>query len=261
MYNTAVGGNGLVFNRQIKVYCYDSNGKYVEEFDSYTKAGYVYSINSSAIAYAVKYGSFTANRFWSLERLDQLDLENFHVSTNKESFLYDKSGNFIRSFNSINEVARYLDVSLSSIQKAIKNQTKVKDYYILLSFKENYVPRQYKRNKCKIYQYSLEGNFIREWESQKEASKTLGINSSQISNALRNKTVYHNSQWRFEYVNNIDPIEIKPVKKRVLQYDLDGNFIKEWESYTECRKEYKNVGHCLSGKIKTCKGYRFVYKD
>lgn len=261
VYNTAIGGNGMVFNRQIKVYCYDSNGLYMEEFDSYTKAGNKYDVNSSSIAYAVKYGSLTANRFWSLEKVDCLNLENFHISNNKEVFLYDSNGTFIKSFNSINEAAQYLDVNSANIQRAIKHQTKVKNHYVLPSFKEKYIPKEYKRKRGEIYQYTLDGKFIRKWESQKEASDTLGINSGRISDALRNNTAYKDSQWKFEYSEYIDPIEIKVIKKPVLQYDLDGNLIKEWDSYTECRRKFPNVGHCLKGKIKTCKGYKFIYKN
>ena len=98
VYNTAVGGNGLVFNRQIKVYCYDQNGLYIEEYDSYTKAGEAYNVSSSTIAYAVKYGSLTATRFWSLEKVDKLELSDFHVGSNRETFLYDSRGNFVRKF-------------------------------------------------------------------------------------------------------------------------------------------------------------------
>ena len=261
VYNTAIGGNGMVFNKQIKVCCYNSDGSYLEEFDSYTKAGIAYDVNSSSIAYAVKYGSLTGNKFWSLERVDKLNLENFHVSCNKEVFLYDSKGTFIESFISINAVARYLNVLPVNVQRAIKNETKVKDCYALLSFKEKYTPKEYKRKRTAIYQYALDGTFIRKWESQKEASKTLNINSFGISNALRNQTSYKNFQWRFQYFDCIEPIEIKVIKKPILQYDLNGNFIKEWESYTECRKYFPNVNHCLKGKIKTCKGYKFLYKN
>lgn len=41
--------------------------------------------------------------------------------------------------------------------------------------------------KRKIIQYDLQGNFIKEWNSQKEASSQLGINQGSISNCCKGK--------------------------------------------------------------------------
>ena len=51
--------------------------------------------------------------------------------------------------------------------------------------------------------------------------------------------------------------------KPVLQYDLEGNFIREWPSTMECeRNGYQNTGisHCCLGKLKTYKGFIWEYK-
>ncbi len=52
----------------------------------------------------------------------------------------------------------------------------------------------------------------------------------------------------------------------VLQYDLQGNFIKEWSSASMAAKTlgYKwpwSVSHCASGKFKTAYGYVWRYKN
>lgn len=54
-------------------------------------------------------------------------------------------------------------------------------------------------------------------------------------------------------------------KTKVNQYDLQGNFIKTWDSISEIEKEY-NVTHtairfCCLNKIKTCKGYIWRYAN
>ena len=41
------------------------------------------------------------------------------------------------------------------------------------------------------------------------------------------------------------------------QYDLEGNFIKTWNSYSECRKEHPNVKQVLTGGRKQTHGYTF----
>ena len=51
--------------------------------------------------------------------------------------------------------------------------------------------------------------------------------------------------------------------KPVLQYDLNGNFIKEWKSVAECGRNGYNqshVGDCCRGERKTHKGFIWRYK-
>ena len=51
--------------------------------------------------------------------------------------------------------------------------------------------------------------------------------------------------------------------KTVLQYTLDGEFIREWESTQECGRNGFNqslVAACCRGERKSHKGFRFMYK-
>lgn len=54
-----------------------------------------------------------------------------------------------------------------------------------------------------------------------------------------------------------------PRSKQILQYDLQGNFIKEWDTMTEISKELKiglsTICFCCQGKFKTAGGYIFKY--
>ncbi len=51
--------------------------------------------------------------------------------------------------------------------------------------------------------------------------------------------------------------------KPVLQYDLDGNFIKEWESVNDVSRYFKtsSISATCKGKLKTSKGFRWKYKS
>lgn len=54
------------------------------------------------------------------------------------------------------------------------------------------------------------------------------------------------------------------LSKPVLQYDLEGNFIREWASTMECGRNGFNQRHiteCCRGKRKTHKKYIWRYKD
>ena len=51
------------------------------------------------------------------------------------------------------------------------------------------------------------------------------------------------------------------VNKCINQYDLEGNFIKEWESISEAKRNIKgDISRCLSGGLKTSGGYLWKYK-
>ena len=51
-------------------------------------------------------------------------------------------------------------------------------------------------------------------------------------------------------------------KKPILQFDLNGNFIREWPSATDVGKEVQShICHCLNGDHKTALGYIWKYKN
>lgn len=53
-------------------------------------------------------------------------------------------------------------------------------------------------------------------------------------------------------------------KKKILQYDLEGNFIREWESIAECGRNgflQSKITLCCQGKRKTHKGFIWKYKN
>ena len=52
--------------------------------------------------------------------------------------------------------------------------------------------------------------------------------------------------------------------KKVLQFTLDGEFVREWESTNECGRNGFDQGHvaaCCRGEQKTHKGFRWEYEE
>ena len=61
----------------------------------------------------------------------------------------------------------------------------------------------------------------------------------------------------------LDNRDLSTISKPVLQYTLDGEFIREWESTQECGRNGFNqsaVVKCCRGERKSHKGFRFMYK-
>lgn len=92
-----------------------------------------------------------------------------------------------------------------------------------------------------------------------DTAKILGVHRTTVSNRLS--------------ANGITEEEIKKrfgesVRRRcsrpVLQYDLDGNFIKRWPSATSCKEkgyEQGEISACCHQKIKIAYGYLWKYED
>lgn len=83
-----------------------------------------------------------------------------------------------------------------------------------------------------IYMYSSSGKYIQKFESITEASESIGVNQSTLSDACITKNSCKGYYWSKEYCENIDINNYHKLKARkiIYQYDLNGNFIKEFPS-------------------------------
>ena len=69
------------------------------------------------------------------------------------------------------------------------------------------------------------------------------------------------------YVNNLQWLSHKDNNRKsknipILQYDLDGNFIREWECANDVGREVSgHIYDCLKGSRKSAYGYKWVYKE
>jgi group I intron endonuclease len=122
------------------------------------------------------------------------------------------------------------------------------------------------KNSKKIFQFDLKGNFIKEWSSIVEAERVYGKGIKE--NLCKKTLTSHNSIWSYtrDLLYSSDKVKNKWQSKTtsVIQYDLQDNFIKEWESIIKIEKTlgYKtsNISVTCKGKQKTAYGYKWKYK-
>lgn len=81
-----------------------------------------------------------------------------------------------------------------------------------------------------------------EWVTYSENNKHA------VDNGLRK------SPWIGKFGKNM------PVSKPVLQYDIKGNYIQEFENARQTGINYKHISACCLGKRKTAGGYIWKYK-
>ena len=89
-------------------------------------------------------------------------------------------------------------------------------------------------------------------------------NLPQINHKDENKAnnCLQNLEWCDASYNNNYGTRIEKIKKPILQFSLDGEFVKEWPSATDVGREVRsNIKECLRGRQKSAYGYKWVYKE
>ena len=116
-----------------------------------------------------------------------------------------------------------------------------------------------------IKQYTIEGIFVKEYDCITEASLQTGISFAMISANL--KGIYQIAGgFLWAYTKNKCPTYVKPYnsKKEVMQYSLEGTFIKEWGCTTDIVNELgisrKRVQNVCTGVQLTGAGFIWAYK-
>lgn len=120
-----------------------------------------------------------------------------------------------------------------------------------------------------ILQYDLELNFIKKYDSVKNASDATRIGRSYILANARHDLKSTNG-FVFRYEDDTTDINLykpthQPTPKVVLQYSLEGEFLKEWSCIREAEKMYPKAKGKISavckGKRNSTGGFIWKYKD
>lgn len=155
----------------------------------------------------------------------------------KPIYQYSMEGEYLNGYTHIGAAAKAINGHTSCIISSAKGKT---------LFYKKYQWRYYKVDKLeevvskkKIYQYSLGGEFIKEWDSIADASKALNILHESIGSSFPNKgcTTAGGFQWRREKYDKLKPvIKHSPrdhFKKLIYQYDKDYNLLNSYHGTSE----------------------------
>ena len=178
----------------------------------------------------------------------------------------------ILEFSSITEASRYFNCNVSSIDNCLHKSIEYTSNGYHWCKKEEYEDRKLEyvssRNRINIiYQYSLDGNYIRNFDSAKEAEDETGIFATSIITCCNGRQAYAGDfQWRKYKVDKIDKVmKYSSWTRGVLQFSKTGEFIKFYESITIASKEVgcsiDSIQGCCRGRYKTGGGYIWRYAD
>lgn len=117
------------------------------------------------------------------------------------------------------------------------------------------------QHSCKINQYTLDGEFIKQWGSSHEINRELGYSNGHIIDCCKckRKQAYG---FRWEYV---DPSQQRKINRPVAALTKDGDLICEYKNAAEAAMSLKirvnSIRLCLNGIYKSTHGLRFIYID
>lgn len=117
----------------------------------------------------------------------------------------------------------------------------------------------------KIGQYDLKGRLIKVWSCVAEIAESLNIIDKNVYRATNTRGKYKGFYWRnFSGEVKIDTVKVRKNSKPVLQFTLQGIFIKEYKSLTEAAihvlGHQANISKCCRKDIKSAYGYVWKFK-
>lgn len=263
VYNMILGGLGGYFiSNRVKVYQYDENGNYLNEYESFADAALQLNCDYTLISYAVRKKSKAKGFFWNTDKIEKLDLTNYNLGLNHaiKIFFYDIKGNYLEEFKSQALASKTTGISINLLKKSCILGTPIYNkYYVSYIKSESYdkARTEYLRIRS-VYKYNSDGSFCKEYQTQLEAELE---NKTNITKAIRLKTPDENGNlWGLEKLDNYNIPKGRNKKRQVGKYDLEGNLIKVYESATEAEKENgTSVWKVLAGTNKTHKQHIYKY--
>ena len=290
-YNRTNGGENARIGsdnfRARKILQCELNGDIIREWDCITDAANHLKIAKTTINNCLSKEKNSAGGYlwFYIEDIDKIEPYVAYQNQNKKQIVqYDLNGDFVREWDSITEAENYYNNS--GIASCLKNNCWTSNGYLwfykgdenIVDIKEYVKKIKHKNFRVKsVIQCSIDGEIIKIWDSITDASKKLNISASSISQCASGKRA-NRLACGYLWFYNKDEIHpyIKLVKKRkgikqnkqkiqINQYDLDGNFIKTWDSLTDASNYLNgNTGHiakCCKRKIPIYKGYQWRYKN
>lgn len=119
-----------------------------------------------------------------------------------------------------------------------------------------------------VAKVSMDGVIMKKYKTSTMAAIDLGISVSYVGTAVKSK--YPRGEYALRRLNDKGEIEIPilpyrdypSLKKKVAQFDLDMNFIDEFESIQEASRktgiDYKGISKVINGRGKTIS--KFIFK-
>ena len=206
----------------------------------------------------------------------KLSNEPYHNNKKTPISYFDLDGNYLGTASTYNEAEKMTGQYKTNILKVVKGRVRQIGGYQFKYYDENdcygiekvrdRIANYYSKNNDPIYQYSLNGELIREYDNPRTAEKITGWSSANLidcANGTYNTS--HGYIWSFIKKEKIDPrIDKTKKEKRVNQLTADGNYITTFKSLAEAsrfigHKSCANILKVIKGERNQAGGYKWEY--
>lgn len=263
-YNMILGGGAERPTEPI--YQFDDLGNLVKKWDTLTEASEFFNCPIKSFKNAALYKEKLFGYFWS--RKNTIDRTKYsNGSPKKPVYKYTKGGKLIMEFDSLTQCSKEENKLVSSLVTAIQGECLVdKQYYYSFTLTDDFKPKpRISLRGKRFYLYSLQGEFLQEFENCKALQEFMGVKShSSIHDVIfRRNGLYKEYQIKLEKFDKIDPVERRCTKKQVDVFDKTGKLLGTYDSVAESAKKFNvklsSVNRVLRGLANTTGGYVFKF--
>ena len=181
-----------------------------------------------------------------------------HINTNRTDCRLENLRWVTHAENMRNPLSQQSIKSNSKTHEALRKSIKTK------------IERKRKTAPKRVYQFSINREFIAEYESAREASRVTGLTAMTIAEDSRGGLRGRQSCGGYLWSRSKDIIPVyEPYKKKhkpILQYTKDWVLVKRWDSIKEACETLglkpSNINRNASGRKKClCGGYNWKYEN
>lgn len=247
---------------------YSLDGQFMKRWNYVSEAAGELDINPDQIYKCCRKKAKSAGGFlWAFEKDNKKTLKKYNRSESRYKTVYqfDLNGTLLKEWNSVQEIEKELKIGHGSISSCCNGKLKSAGGY-LWSFNKKHKPYKTISRAKKVYQYSLSGDYLKEWNSVQEAANYYKIDRRLI-NACCNKEQKsaHGYQWSYIKEERLTKwVSNEPEVRAIQQLSLDNELINEFNSISEVARALKttvtSIQNCLKGRSKTSNGYKWRYK-
>lgn len=248
-------------------------GEFVAEFDGLLSAEQNTGVHHSEIGKCCQGINQSAGGFlWVYKELYDEDAEYDYINHHCIPVIqFSLKGEFIAYYESAAEAERQTSTCGKNILQCCRNELKSANHY-LWRFKATYDSNQdvrYIRDDVRpVVQINKNGIMVSEYQSISDAARLFNVSVNSIIACCKNKIKSCKGfLWKYkeDYHPNVTIVyNGRDISTPVVQLNLNGEFITEYETATEAARctniERRNISACCCRDQKTAGGFMWIKK-